>query len=271
MKTIPVCLVVAFPAEAKPLIDHYGLKPVSQKPFPVYQKDSTWLIQSGLGKANAKSTVQFLFEHIGAEKDRSIWLNVGIAGHKMRSVGEGILAHKVIDDTTGRAWYPVLVGDLKVKTDTIRTVLEAERRYEHNAAYDMEASGFFEAASGHSTLELIHAYKVISDNPAHPIDGFSPKTAEQLIEKHVKKITEIVETLKQVAAELPDVTLPEFHAFVSKWHFTETERHQLRKCLLQLKTVAPGKSAVTHYAHCGKAKNVLIDMRKHLEAVPVSL
>ena len=271
MKVIRVCLVTAFPAEAKPLIEHYGLKPVSEKPFQVYRKDHMWLIQSGLGKACAKSAVQFLFEHTGVHKDESIWLNVGVAGHKTRSIGEGILAHKVIDISTGRVWYPVLVGDFKVKTDILYTVSEAEHRYEHNAAYDMEASGFFEAASSYSTLELIHAYKVISDNPAHPIDGFSPKAAQKLIESHLKKIDAIVETLKHIVAKLPDVTLPEFHMFVSKWHFTETERHQLRKCLLQLKTLAPEQLAVTHYVHSEKAKDVLIDMRKHLESVPVSL
>src|SRR3954463_10927807 len=45
--------VVAFQAEARPLVERFGMEPAGDGPFAIYRGDDAWLIVSGLGKAAA--------------------------------------------------------------------------------------------------------------------------------------------------------------------------------------------------------------------------
>ncbi|MEE8624791.1 MAG: hypothetical protein V3T19_05575, partial [Acidiferrobacterales bacterium] len=134
--------VVALQAEAKPLIDHFGLRRRTGGAFPVYENENIALTVSGIGKVAAAAATGYLHAHTGNHSCIA-WLNIGIAGHGRRAIGDGVLIHKITDQITGRSWYPPLTFELPCASDGLITVDEPETRYRENGLYDMEAAGFY--------------------------------------------------------------------------------------------------------------------------------
>src|ERR1700761_8244047 len=103
-----IAIVTAFHSEAKPLIEYFKLKTqMTQAPFPIYQNENMHLIISGLGKINAALAVGYLQAIL--QTPNIVWLNIGIGGHRSMEIGTAILAHKVIDESTARSFYPTFL------------------------------------------------------------------------------------------------------------------------------------------------------------------
>lgn len=113
-------LVAALPAEARPLVDRFGMEQDAAEPFAVYRGEDAWLIVSGHGKAAAAAATAYLHLHAGGEPGR-VWLNVGLGGHSQRTLGEGVVAHKISDGASGASWYPQLVVDSPSPTVSVLT------------------------------------------------------------------------------------------------------------------------------------------------------
>ena len=185
-------LVVALPAEARPLVSHLALERDSEPSrFKIYRRDDIALVLSGIGRAGAAAAAEHLFAHTGERRD-AFWLNVGVAGHATREVGEPILAHKVVEAASGRSWYPQWVLDRPCATGEVRTVDRVEEAYPLDALYDMEASGFFRAASRFATVELVQAQKVVSDNRAQGTTEITARRVEVLIEGSLGVVDELI-------------------------------------------------------------------------------
>ena len=105
--------VVALPAEGKPLIDRYGLRRRTlRSDYPIYEGNDITLIVSGIGKVAAAAATACL--HASTNDHRpGVWLNVGIAGHSQRPVGDGVrtrrsrhdLCHRGRDSESRRRAY----------------------------------------------------------------------------------------------------------------------------------------------------------------------
>ncbi len=234
-----ICFVTAFPAEAKPMIKRYGFKAFQSNPFPIYESDVGFLVISGMGKKSAAKAVSHLANLCPTN---SIWVNVGIGGHKDSEIGNAFLAHKIVDLKTLKNWYPQILFSPSCKTTTVFTVDQCETQYAEDAIYDMEAAGFYEEAVHFSTAELIHSFKVISDNATLPAVKVSPKLAETLIEKNINTLNQIVNELSLIRKELPISEPGLLKWFLGRWHFTVTESHQLRRLLQRLHTLQPNKN-----------------------------
>ena len=50
-----------------------------------------------------------------------------------------------------------------------------ETAYPKDAAYDMEAAGFYAQAAGLTTTDLVHVFKIVSDNRENPVSKVDPK------------------------------------------------------------------------------------------------
>ena len=163
--TASLNIVVAMKAEARPLIDRFEMIPISLKNghFSVYQNGHMVLIVSGIGSANAREAVQYLARRY-SKKGESAWLNVGVAGHGSLDVGQGFLANCIADRDSGQTVYPIFVDDFGLARGKVTTVSEVETEYREETGYEMEAFGFASSAAKCSTLELIHCYKIVSDN-----------------------------------------------------------------------------------------------------------
>ena len=160
-----LCLVVALAAEARPLLASYRLQGVSGHPYRICADEQTHLIVSGIGKVAAAAATAYLRALIGDTP--AAWLNIGIAGHGSQAVGTPLLAHKVVDVASGKPFYPTFTAPPPCRTTLLHTVDHAQPPV-GDAAYDMEASGFCEAAQRFATSERIHCLKVVSDNPQSP-------------------------------------------------------------------------------------------------------
>jgi hypothetical protein len=194
--------VVALQAEARALVERFGMEPAGEGPFPVYRGEDAWLIVAGQGKAAAAAATAYLHLAAGGAPGR-VWLNVGLGGHGQRRLGEGVVAHKISDAASGAAWYPQLVIDSPSPTVPVLTVERVEEEYAPSWVYESEAAGFFPTACRFSVAELVHCYKVISDNPDATLSRrMSSLVVGDLIAANGDKIAAFAHGLTGLAEEL---------------------------------------------------------------------
>ncbi len=266
--------VVAFEAEGRPLIERYRLEREAEPgAFKIYRRDDVALVVSGIGKAAAAAATSFLHLAAGAELD-AVWLNVGIAGHGTRAVGEAVLAHKIHDRASGRSWYPPLVFPPPCATDQVTTVDRPEREMDAPGAFDMEASGFVATAGRFASAELVHCLKVVSDGPGADLERLTPRTARRLVEKQLPIIEAVAQACAPLSRELRRIEAepPELEACLERWHFTVTERRELRRLLRRRRTLAPELPLpLEGVEESVRGKEVNRRLRAWLDALPVVL
>lgn len=224
-------LVVAHSVEAKPLCAVFNLRAVVHKsPFPLFHnaKDVS-LIVSGMGKVSAAAATAYL-AGLQAAQPACAWLNLGIAGHQTAAIGTGLLAHKVTDAASRMSFYPpqLLQGFM---TSEVISVDKPEHQYPQDAAYDMEAAGFYASASSVVTSELVHVFKVISDNPQHPLARFEISKVAALLSSQQTQLEKLLEKmcgLLDVYRTANGVS-DEYEILLSRYHLTASQRVQLKR------------------------------------------
>ncbi len=266
--------VVALEPEARPLIERYRLERDGEPAaFEIYRKEDVALVVSGIGKAAAAAATSFLYLAAGAEPD-AVWLNVGIAGHGTRPVGEAVLAHRVHDRASGRSWYPPLVFQPPCATDQVTTVDRPEREMNTPGAFDMEASGFVATAGRFASAELVHCLKVVSDGPDSDLDRLTPRAARRLVGAQMPVVEAVAEACGKLSSELCrlEAEPPELDACLERWHFTVTERRELRRLLRRRQTLAPDQPLpLAGVKESVRGKEVNRWLREWLDDLPVVL
>ncbi len=274
---IPVYFVVALMPEARPLIRKFGLS-IDQEcaALPIYQNDGgVRLVVSGIGSMAAVAATAYLHLRQGEIRD-AVWMNVGIAGHRNYPIGQAVLAHKITDADSGKSWYPPIVFDPHCPTVDVVSVRRPERSYPTESAYDMEAAGFYREAARHSSAELIHSLKIISDtaDAAASRKTVTPDLADRLVEARVGLIDDIVERLIALARPLlrrneePSV----FKRMLRQWHFTVSQQHQLRRLLARRRAIkADTRISIDSLSSCGDSRSVLRELGRRLDGMPVQL
>jgi len=183
-------LIVALPSEARPLLSHFDLhQQQAPESFRLYVGAEVRLLLSGVGKNAAASAVEHLQMRF---PETATWLNLGIAGHAHLPVGTPLLASKVTDAETGQTWEPSFPFVPPCATSELITVDRPETQYPEPCAYDMEASGFFQAARGYAPADRIHCLKIVSDTPSASHLHISGKMIGQLITGHLRLIDKLV-------------------------------------------------------------------------------
>ncbi len=262
-------LVVALAAEARPLIRHFSLTgPQEGEPFPRYRGEGLELVVSGIGKVASAAAVAWL-EGRGGGGPRA-WINVGIAGHRDRPLGEGLLADKVTDRASGRCWYPQLVFEPPCETAQVVTVEKPELGYPGDELYEMEAAGFVESASRFATAELIQVFKIVSDNRGAPARRLPGRAVEALVRGRLGEVERILEESAQLASELAARAAPpaELATFLARWRFTVTERRRLERLLRRLETLEPGTGRAEACSSLSSAGEVLRRLEDELAGRP---
>jgi len=242
-------LVVALPAEARPIARHWRLEAVGSGPLPRFEGDGMELVVSGIGATAAAVAVGYLAGRgegqdesgrwQGSHREAVGWLNVGIGGHRDHSLGSVRLASKVIERDSGRSWYPPLVFEGPCPGSVICTVSQVERELADDAIYEMEAAGFYPAATRFATAELVQVLKVVSDNLQRPPERLTASRVSELVEGALPVVESLIEELRllsnDVAARLAK---PEhLDEFLSRWRFTVTQRRQLERLLRRLQAL----------------------------------
>lgn len=239
-----LCLIAALDLEARPLIAHYKLQSIIGHPYRLYASDNMRLIISGVGKIAAAAAVAYQQALLG--NTAAAWLNIGIAGHRSRAVGSALLAHKIADIANGKTFYPAFTDKPPCDTDLLHTVEQPETIYATDCAYDMEASGFYETALRFASAELVHCLKVVSDNASCPVERFDIKKATGLIETHLNLLDQFVASLQELSWQMTELQAdpPSYLELSERWHFTTTQRHQLRGLLQRWQTLLPTQDII---------------------------
>lgn len=248
-------IVTALECEARPVAARLGLEKVTSRAHrPLYLGDGVALTVSGIGRRAAEVAVKFLHlseevqvvargrDRLAAQPDAA-WLNIGIGGARDLDVGQGVLAHRVEDAGWSRAWYPRFVFEPPCPTATVRTIDYVERAYFDPVVYEMEAAGFATAATKISTAELVHVYKIISDGPTAPTHEISKARVEELVSARIEEIAGLAGILQELAVELASMKAdPEgWEEMRRRWHFTQTQLHQLRRLMVRGQALRPGE------------------------------
>ena len=162
-------ITTALPAEAKPLIEHLGLKQISEERFFRMYKNESNTIRlgiSGIGKVRAATLVGAMMSSSEVDLTSVTMINVGICGAQPHiNIGELVLVNKISDIASNRSFYPDLLVKHELPEAHLATVDQAvSGDWNASDVVDMEASGFFEAASRFLPPNRIASLKTVSDH-----------------------------------------------------------------------------------------------------------
>ena len=263
-----ICVEVALKAEARPLIEAFELKPLSGNHlFPIWENDQIKLIISGVGKVKAGAACSYLAA-IHRDEDIYGWINIGIGGHQAHRVGTPFLIHKIIDTGRRSSFFPSFAFTPPCQTELCLTVENPEHKYEKPYVYDMEAAGFYAIASKLAPLEMIHVFKVISDNLKTPATDVTKKCVEKLIADQVDLLKKILKEMRGLIDDIAPVSVPFLDECLKTWHFTTCETHQLKNLLQRWQHLCPDHVLFSQdFTNQKSAKDVLQFLEKHLEHV----
>ena len=263
-----VNIVVAMKAEARSLIEHFILQDrmTGLHKFKVYQNDHIRLIISGIGSSNAEKAVAVVAERI-EPNEISAWLNVGVVGHKSLEIGQALMGNRITDKLASESLYPIFVADFGLRTGKVRTVYEVETDYEEDTAYDMEAYGFAKAASNFAKYELIHCYKVVSDNPDNSVNKLNNQIIGNMVAEHVDAIERVCRQLLEISDSVADrgFTEDSIAPFLDRWHFTAAQQEILRKYLHKTKIMNNEVKVDSDVVrNCRNSSDLLTSIENHL-------
>ncbi len=240
-----LCLfIVALPAEARPLVEHYRLKPQNNLPYRFYRNDSIALVETGLGKLNAAAASSAALCTLLATQGRApVCINVGLAGSD-NPIGSLMRAHRVTDADTQQKWYPQQTWSTS-RTNTavasidLYTVSRPDNRYQSDKAFDMEASGVMSSATKYTTLEFVQCLKIVSDNPQSAIANINKEMASELIDKNTQTIAHCAEQLATLNSTLPDNSALDATLHIISTHYKPSSTHkaQLSNLLQRYQTL----------------------------------
>ena len=268
-------LVVAIPCEARPLIRHLHLqKQADVRSYGLYCHKDLRLIVTGIGKLAAACACAWLQGMSEQQQNpgTDAWLNIGIAGHRSLDIGSGVLAHRISESGSNSNWYPGFTAEPLSPTSALITVEQPETRYDEDALYDMEASGFYTSCSHFSAIELIHSFKVVSDNPDSDIGAIDEGTVTRLIESQLPTIDLIIQNLRRDRENLArqQQTPAHLQACLRRWHFSHYQRLQLQRLLLRWQCLAPDHDLwLTAFNEMENAAQALDYLQQHLDQLPV--
>lgn len=268
-----VHFICALRCEAKSLIAHYRLKKCAEsESFPLFisQDKQTSLTISGTGKINAAAATAFTNAFLQTGKP-DIWLNMGIAGNRELEIGEITLAHKIIDQTNQRTWYPQIIFSPHCQSMEIlscdKPVTDYESAILSDTVFEMEAAGFYATACRFATSELIHVVKIISDNQQHPTDKISESFVNNLVKNKLTGIDQILESLHLLAKNLETSNeVPNYYdQIIEQWRFTHAERNLLKLCLNRWHVLCPDENPMNELDGSSNSKDVIYRITNKLD------
>lgn len=265
-------LSCALRQEAQPIIEHLLLHHCHTGLFNTYvdKQGLVSLTITGTGKVAAAAGVvhtSMLLNTAGCD----IWLNIGIAGHARYPTGQAVLANKIVDQTTGKLWYPQLLFDTDIPATALVSLDNPSSSYMDDAMYDMEASGFYQMVSRTGTAELCHCLKIISDNQASRLEDLDEAAVSGLMSGNLRQVDSVIAGLDAIAQSLPRNQIQDeiYDAMNRQWRFTHAERVRLKSLLHRWRILSPHSLSVDSFSACAGGKQVLAVMEDRLDRMPI--
>jgi len=265
-----VNIVVAHPLEAQPLIDYFELTPDdSPVSLTIYKNDTGInLVICGMGTQAAGLATAELGEYQSRTTESVAgWLNFGIAGHKTAAIGSGLVANRITDKLSGKTVYPSMLLGARASSPVL-TIQEPEVNYAEDLAYEMEAYGFWSAASMIAGLDLIQVYKLISDNPTNPTHEIDLAAISELVSNHIGQVSQFIAELQALSAEYNDAhQLPAEYARLSdRFRLSVTQQLRLKRLCQRFRALDMEKLLAEFTNSMPSSGRHLLDaMESHLE------
>jgi len=234
-ESVLVTLVVALPIESRPLQNFFQMKPLRGMRNIYQSEEEVRLLITGIGRSNVKRSLAMLTSGELSEQSLSAWLNIGIAGHQALPVGETMVANKISCAASARSAFPTPILASRNYGEVI-TVDEPEVNYPQNAAYDMEASAFWDVASRNGILDLVQCCKLVSDNPHHGVEKITTALIEEIFNDALQEIRQHVDSLRELALEqqqLASDPVP-FLEIADQTHLSVNQALQIRRLCQRL-------------------------------------
>lgn len=192
-------VLVALRSEARPLVRHLELESLSGgfDARPAFAGHDLLLVVTGVGRGAAGRVVEELSRRSEAGSVVG-WLNVGIAGHRDLPQGTCLLANEIQESASGQTWevrIPFPTGLPKVP---VCTVDRPETEFSGDAAFDMEAAGFYAAACRVAQPGLAQVLKVVSDNQGDDLTNLTSGRVEELISAACPRVSELLQQMASV-------------------------------------------------------------------------
>lgn len=229
-----ILISTALAAEAGPLVRHFRLKSVTDSRLKCWRDDRLCVLQTGIGSLNASTRLGAALSWLCPEPSSlsPVCVNLGVAGCD-QPLGSLFVASKVTDNASTQSWYPQLTFNPTAPEMQVRTLSRPSRQYRQDTAFDMEASGFMNAALHFTSLEFTQCYKVISDNPGSPPDTLDESLITELIGDNVGRFDDELQQLVELSDQRPDsVGIEALEQRLYRSHrFSPSNRSNLRRLL----------------------------------------
>tara|TARA_Y100001934_G_scaffold88630_1_gene109944 strand:+ start:1348 stop:2184 length:837 start_codon:yes stop_codon:yes gene_type:complete len=264
---IKFCWVIALHAEARPLIEAYRMKIISNELiFPVYINHETGhaLVISGIGPARSAAAATYLKTLLSIE-NYAAWINIGVAGFFKEPIGKIYQALKVLNWQNNQAFFPGLRLSKYVEGSPLVTVSKPEFKFPSNVLYDMEAAGFCEIAPLFSCNELTFVFKVVSDTPMTKFDN-SKKFVKGLLENNMEIISNLLMQIEEIVDdEAKRLRMPEeVKEVMANFHFTESNRHNFEMVYRKWRSTFPDRKFDEVQPPANSAKALINNLEKEL-------
>ena len=224
-------IFTALACEAKPFIKRFSLKKeLNIHSFSIYRHNEMVLTISGVGKVAMAAAVGYTLAKFQTIHP-PVLINIGIAGHSSALLGELWYAHKIIDLESERCFYPQPVIKLACPSTVLYTVSKPNLDYAKKGLYDMEASSFYEVSSCFSSAELIHVFKVVSDNQNETIEAITAQKVSVWLENCVDTIEKSILALQTMAETVTQSHPNYYESLKTRYYFNVNNSHQLKKQL----------------------------------------
>lgn len=164
---------------------------------PAFAGDDLLLVVTGVGRGAAGRVVEELSRRSEAVSAVG-WLNVGIAGHRDLPQGTCLLANEIQESASGNRWEVRVPFRTSLPRVPLCTVERPETEFAGNAAYDMEASGFYAAACRIAKPGLAQVLKVVSDNHGDDLTHLTSERVEELISAACPRVSELLQQMASV-------------------------------------------------------------------------
>lgn len=193
-----IYLISALDAEARPLIEYYRLKRDYTLPYTLYTNDTTVLLVTQPGTANAMmATSALLGWRIPSPGD--ILINIGICAAPLDcTIGEPLLIHQIFYEE--RRYYPDILYPHDLRESAL-LCLDSPADTPHGVPVDMESGGVFVAAAKFFKLHQLAFLKIVSDHfePA----AVSKEGAIELIRSQTQTLDHLIASMQRAGAEQP--------------------------------------------------------------------
>jgi len=270
MRNTPViCWIVALKVEAKPIIAYFKMSRIDHGlKFPIFedQTKNNCLIITGVGQLNSSQATQLLRN----ENKAPPWagfINIGIAGHGIASMGTLFLVDKIRQHNSTKYSYPSVVFPLKLPRSELLTSDYPTTDYKRDILFDMEGYGFFTTASRLSSKELIILLKIVSDGPEEDVKNLTGKKVSKLVSANIGSILDVSEKLRSISAsEARRLSPPDICSdILSGWHFTVSQEHQLNALVKRWLTAFPNRTLDNEIKKFSDSKQILYFLKSSLD------